>query len=73
MQAALNSEYAEEEERRLFYVAVTRARKALYLCQPTWGRDRERMMVMLRPSRFLAEVAAPGDGLLEQWTIGERR
>jgi len=73
MLAALNSEYAEEEERRLFYVAVTRARQLLYLCQPTWGRDHERMRIMLRPSRFLSEVAAPGDALLEQWTIGERR
>jgi DNA helicase-2/ATP-dependent DNA helicase PcrA len=73
MAMALKSEADEEEERRLFYVAVTRARKQLYLCQPTWGRDRERMRVMMRPSRFLAEVAAPGDGLLEVWRIGEKR
>jgi DNA helicase-2/ATP-dependent DNA helicase PcrA len=43
-----------EEERRLFYVAVTRARRNLYLCWPqTVGRD---MFGMEQPSIFLEEA-----------------
>ena len=46
-----------EEERRLFYVAVTRARNELYLCYPkvmTKGGP----PALLSPSRFLAEVSS---------------
>ena len=46
-----------EEERRLFYVAVTRARNELYLCYPkvmTKGGPPS----LLSPSRFLAEVSS---------------
>ncbi len=65
----------EEEERRLFYVAVTRARDRLYLVRPEIARDRYRVDALLEPSRFLAELppgvrellavaeAAPPDGL----------
>ncbi len=65
----------EEEERRLFYVAVTRARDRLFLVRPEIARDRYRVDVLLEPSRFLAELppgvrellavaeAAPPDGL----------
>jgi hypothetical protein len=43
-----------EEERRLFYVAVTRARKKLFLTYPlTMGTD---VLVLNRPSQFLDEV-----------------
>ena len=48
-----NSE--EEEERRLFYVAVTRAREALYLCYPVTSEDWSGGS-MIRPSRFLSEL-----------------
>jgi len=41
-----------EEERRLFYVGVTRARKHLYLCRPRSRQMRGRTMPMV-PSRFL--------------------
>ena len=45
-----------EEERRLFYVAMTRARDTLTLCVPAererWGGKRE----VLKPSRFIAEM-----------------
>ncbi len=46
----------EEEERRLFYVAVTRARDRLYLVHPEIARDRYRVDVLLQPSRFVSEL-----------------
>jgi DNA helicase-2/ATP-dependent DNA helicase PcrA len=56
----------EEEERRLFHVAVTRARRALYLTYPRVERDRGRYEVLMEASRFLREV----DGeLFEVWAI----
>ncbi|MEX1310689.1 MAG: ATP-dependent helicase [Candidatus Sulfomarinibacteraceae bacterium] len=45
-----------EEERRLFYVAVTRARDRLFLIRPELARDRYRVDVLLDPSRFLSEL-----------------
>jgi DNA helicase-2/ATP-dependent DNA helicase PcrA len=57
----------EEEERRLFYVAVTRARQELYLVFPVMARDRGGMDVLMEPSRFVREL--PGD-LYEKWVIG---
>ncbi len=54
---SLNSEAAMEEERRLCYVAMTRAQKRLYL---TWARTRRRYggsePEICLPSRFLSEV-----------------
>ncbi len=46
----------EEEERRLFYVAVTRARDRLSLVRPQIARDRYRVDTILDPSRFLSEL-----------------
>lgn len=57
----------EEEERRLFYVAITRARNELYLVHPLLGRDQYRMDVLMEPSRFLMEL--PPDSY-EKWVIG---
>jgi DNA helicase II / ATP-dependent DNA helicase PcrA len=48
----------EEEERRLFYVAVTRARDRLFLLRPEIARDRYRVDLVLEPSRFLLELPA---------------
>ncbi len=45
-----------EEERRLFYVAVTRAAEYLFLVHPELARDRYRVDVLLDPSRFLLEL-----------------
>ena len=44
-----------EEERRLFYVAVTRAREELYLCYPVTLEEWNGLGLM-RPSRFLREL-----------------
>jgi DNA helicase-2/ATP-dependent DNA helicase PcrA len=68
---ALKSQEEEEEERRLFYVAVTRARRDLYLCHTQWAVDRDRMRVLQRPSRFLAELPLTDASLLEVWRIAE--
>ena len=57
----------EEEERRLFYVAVTRARQELYLVFPVMARDRGGMDLLMEPSRFVREL--PGDAY-EKWVIG---
>lgn len=57
----------EEEERRLFYVAVTRAKQELYLVFPVMARDRGGMDVLMEPSRFVREL--PGDSY-EKWVIG---
>jgi DNA helicase-2/ATP-dependent DNA helicase PcrA len=46
----------EEEERRLFYVACTRARDELYLTHPLTADPAEGERVLLRPSRFITEL-----------------
>lgn len=53
-----------EEERRLLYVAVTRAKDELYLCYPkvtvTGGPPR-----LLQPSRFLRDIQSIGEDFFE--------
>ena len=49
-------ETGDSEERRLFYVAVTRAEDRLYLCSPEVRRQRDGGIIFLDPSRFLSEV-----------------
>ena len=53
---ALSDEGGEEEERRLFYVALTRARDQLYLSYPAVDYSRQGPLV-LAPSRFIQEVS----------------
>jgi superfamily I DNA/RNA helicase len=55
-----------EEERRLFYVAVTRAKNEVNLVYPMLARDRYGVDVILEPSRFLVELPAE---VYERWTI----
>ncbi len=50
----------EEEERRLFYVAVTRARDKLYLCYPRFAPDRGGRDMIQQPSRFISELSGEG-------------
>ena len=47
-----------EEERRLFYVAVTRAKRHLYLTYPINVFDKGSGMLLARPTRFLDPVPA---------------
>lgn len=49
-------EAGDSEERRLFYVAVTRAEDELFLCSPMVRRQRDGGMIFLDPSRFIAEI-----------------
>ncbi|MCB1065965.1 MAG: ATP-dependent helicase [Verrucomicrobiae bacterium] len=56
-----------EEERRLFYVAVTRAKDELYLTYPLVWPNAHNGEVLQRASRFLEEI--PGD-LMEEWRVG---
>ena len=46
----------ESEERRLFYVAVTRAKDELCLCVPEVRRTREGGVIYSPPSRFVREI-----------------
>jgi DNA helicase-2/ATP-dependent DNA helicase PcrA len=53
---SLGRREAEEEERRLFYVAVTRAKDELYLSYPQFRMTGGDSGALQRPSRFLLEV-----------------
>jgi DNA helicase-2/ATP-dependent DNA helicase PcrA len=57
---------ALEEERRLFYVAITRAKDHLYLTYPMTNPKSYSGEVMCCPSRFLADFPAE---LVEEWDV----
>lgn len=57
-----------EEERRLFYVAITRAKDCIYLLHPMTRFDYNYGTVISRPSLFLQELE---EGLYEKWEIEE--
>jgi DNA helicase-2/ATP-dependent DNA helicase PcrA len=63
---SLDTRDALEEERRLFYVAITRARDELYLTYPHMRLTGGYGDVFQRPSRFLQEI--PND-LVEDWQV----
>jgi DNA helicase II / ATP-dependent DNA helicase PcrA len=64
---SIESPDSQEEERRLFYVAITRAKNELYLSYPLirltagYGGD-----FMQQPSRFLADLSPD---LIETWNL----
>jgi DNA helicase-2/ATP-dependent DNA helicase PcrA len=59
----------DQEERRLFYVALTRTKDELYLISPLAADRAGGRRVLLRPSRFIDEVNDPD--LAEHWNVEE--
>jgi len=53
---SLDEEEGESEERRLFYVATTRAKDHLIMLSPQVRRQRDGGMVFYSPSRFISEL-----------------
>lgn len=54
---SFNSDEELEEERRLMYVAVTRAKRHLFLTYPINVYDKSSGMLLSKPSRFLDHVS----------------
>lgn len=63
---SLDNPSALEEERRLFYVACTRAMDELYLTWPEYRLNANYGDSVLRASRFLEEIP---ENLMEAWEI----
>ena len=63
---SLDTRSALEEERRLFYVAITRAKDELYLAFPHMRLTGGYGDVFQRPSRFLKEIP---NQLVEDWEV----
>ena len=59
---------SEEEERRLWYVALTRAKDELYITYPLMVVDYNRQTVLQKPSRFVTECPP---ALYEIWNLEE--
>lgn len=53
---SLNDSESDAEERRLFYVATTRAKDDLFLCVPALRRARDGDIQFFAPSRFVTEI-----------------
>ena len=53
---SMNDGEGDAEERRLFYVATTRAKDELYLCVPALRRSRDGGTQFFSPSRFVTEI-----------------
>jgi len=67
---ALRDPDGEEEERRLFYVACTRAKDELSLCYPVVAAPRDRERTVLKASRFVEEL--PGEPpVYDRWQLEE--
>ena len=59
---------SEEEERRLWYVALTRAKDELYLTYPLMITDYNKQTVLQKPSRFVMECPP---AMFEVWSLEE--
>ena len=72
---ALRDEGGLEEERRLFYVATTRAKDRLYFCHPAVDYGRGQGATVLSPSRFIQELnPLRGERLecpYEKWSVSD--
>lgn len=72
---ALREEGGEAEERRLFYVAATRAKDHLYLCYPQTDYSRWAGFANLTPSRFIRELIPTSrkkELPFEHWVVEEQ-
>lgn len=65
---SFNSPEELDEELRLFYVAVTRAKTYLYVSYPIDMFDRATGMVLSKPSRFTENISPE---ILERWQLME--
>lgn len=65
---SFDSQESLEEERRLMYVAVTRAKQNLHISYPTNIFDRYNGYTLAKPSRFIAGVS---EELADEWIIEE--
>ena len=65
---SLRDAEGEEEERRLWYVALTRAAEQLYITYPLMITDYSRQTIIQKPSRFVTEVPPE---LYDIWTLEE--
>jgi len=72
---ALKEPGGEDEERRLFYVATTRAKDQLYFCHTAIDFMKGMRKRVLNPSRFIKELAPstaePGEFPFDQWVVDE--
>ncbi len=70
---SLKEQGGEEEERRLFYVAVTRAKDHLYLIYPVMNYGRQAGYLVNNPSRFISELTGlfphSRPSLYERWEL----
>jgi DNA helicase-2/ATP-dependent DNA helicase PcrA len=62
----INSREELEEERRLLYVAATRAKENLFITYPIRIFDRALRMVLSRPSQFIEDIS---EDILEPMSI----
>lgn len=65
---SFDSQESLEEERRLMYVAVTRAKQNLHISYPTNIFDRYNGFTLAKPSRFISGIS---EELADEWIIEE--